>query len=289
VVAYGKSKGVDIMLWVPYSLFDEQTERAMAQFDKWGIKGLKIDFMDRSDQEIVNFYWRAAEITARYKMVLNFHGAYRPDGLRRAYPNVLTREALIEFEYNGMSDMVTPDHDCTLPFIRNVAGPEDYIPGTMFNAAKDNFRTISATPMSQGTRAHSIAMAVISESPMQMLPDAPTWYYKEEECARFLTRIPVEWDEIQPLDGKVGDYVAVARRNGEVWYAAAITDWDARKMTLRFDFLKEGKQYEMELIKDGPNAATMAVDYVKESRKVRKGDVVEIDLAPGGGWIARIY
>jgi alpha-glucosidase len=132
-------------------------------------------------------------------------------------------------------------------------------------------------------------MAVISESPMQMLPDAPTWYYKEEECARFLTRIPVEWDEIQPLDGKVGDYVAVARRNGEEWYVAAITDWDARKMTLRFDFLKEGKQYNMELIKDGPNAATMAVDYVKESRKVSKGDTVEIDMASGGGWIARIF
>ena len=289
VVAYGKSKNVDIMLWVAFSLFDEQMEEAMVQFDKWGIKGLKIDFMARSDQEVVNFYWRSAEIAARYKMVVNFHGAYKPDGLRRAYPNVLTREALIEFEFNGWTDYVTPAHDCTLPFIRNVAGPQDYIPGTMFNATKDTFRPIGPTPMGQGTRAHSMAMAVISESPMQMLPDAPTWYYREEECARFLTQIPVEWDQIEPLDGKVGHYVAVARRSEKAWYVAAITNWDARKLSFRFDFLDDGRTYDMELIKDGPNADKMAVDYVKEQRKIRKGDVIEADMAPGGGWIAHIY
>ena len=289
VVSYGKSKNVDIMLWVPYSIFDEQMEKAMAQFDQWGIKGVKIDFMARSDQEIVNFYWRAAEMASRYRMVVDFHGAYPPDGLRRAYPNVLTREGLIEFEYNGWTDLVTPAHDCTLPFIRNVAGPQDYIPGTMFNATKESFRTIGRTPMGQGTRAHSMAMAVISESPMQMLPDAPTWYYREEECARFLTRIPVEWDQIEPLQGKVGEYVAVARRNGKEWSVAAITNWDARKLTLRFDFLEEGRTYDMELFRDGPNAATMAVDYIKENRKVSKGDIIEADMAPGGGWVARIY
>ena len=289
VVAYGKSKNVDIMLWVPYSLFDEQMEAAMTQFDKWGIKGLKIDFIARSDQEAVNFYRRSAEIAARYRMVIDYHGAYTPDGLRRAYPNILTREALIEFEYNGWTDLVTPAHDCTLPFIRNVAGPQDYIPGTMFNATKGTFRQIGATPMGQGTRAHSIAMAIISESPMQMLPDAPTWYYKEEECARFLTQIPVEWDQIEPLDGKVGEFVAVARRNGNAWHVAAITNWDTRKMSLCFDFLAEGKTYDMELIKDGPNANQMAVDYVRELRKVRKGDVISIDMASGGGWVARIF
>jgi alpha-glucosidase len=289
IVNYAHGKGVDIILWVCYSLLDKQMEAAMTQFDKWGIKGLKIDFLDRSDQDISNFYWRAAAEAARYKMVVNFHGAYIPDGLRRAYPNVLTREALIEFENSGYNHNDHPDHHCTLPFIRNVAGPMDYIPGTMFNATKKNFRLNSDTPMGHGTRAHSMALAVIYESPMQMIPDAPPSYYKEEECARFLTRIPVEWDEIKPLDGKVGDYVAVARRNGNEWYMAAITDWDARKLTLRLDFLEEGKVYNMELIKDGPNAETMAVDYIKESRKVRKGDVIEADMASGGGWIAHIY
>ena len=289
VTRYAIEKEVDVMLWVPFGLIDEQMDRVMPLFEEWGIKGLKIDFMDRSDQEICRFYWRAAEQAAKYKMVLNFHGALPPDGLRRAYPNVLTREGLIEFEYNGWHDYVTPDHDCTLPFIRNVVGPQDYIPGTMFNGTQKLFRKIGETPMNQGTRAHSMAMAVVSYSPMQMLPDAPTWYYKEQECARFLTAIPVEWDEVKPLQGKVGDYVAVARRNGSAWYVGVITDWDARKLTIDLDFLEEGREYNMELFRDGVNASKMAVDYVKEVVKVRKGDRVEADMAPGGGWVARIY
>ena len=289
VVRHAREKDVDVILWVCYSLLDNQMETALTQFQKWGIKGLKIDFLDRSDQEMSDFYWRAAEAAARYKMVINFHGAYIPDGLRRAYPNVLTREALIEFEYNGWTNHVTPVHDCTLPFIRNVAGPMDYIPGTMLNATKNTFQRNGYTPMGQGTRAHSIALAVIFESPMQMLPDAPSSYYKEDACARFLTQIPVEWDAIHPLDARAGNYVALARRNGQEWYVAAITDWDARKLTVRFDFLDEGRDYQMQLIKDGPNAETMAIDHKMENRQVRKDDVMEIDMASGGGWVARIF
>ena len=289
VMRYAQEKGVGIMLWVASALLDEQMEIAMDQFEKWGIKGLKIDFIDRSDQDVSRFCRRVAEEAAKRKMILNFHGIYIPDGIRRAYPNVLTREALMEFEYNGFSDFVTPDHDCTLPFIRNVAGPQDYIPGTMMNATKKNFRHNNDTPMSQGTRVHSMAMAVISESPMQMLPDAPTLYYEEEECGRFLTRIPVEWDETKPLQGKVGDYVAIARRNGDEWYVGAITDWTPRKLILDFDFLDAGKNYTIELFRDGPNASKMAVDYVKEIGNVQKGKRMEIDMAPGGGWLARIY
>lgn len=289
VVRYATSKGVDVMLWVTYDLFDSQMDEALQKFDEWGIKGLKIDFMNRSDQEVVNFYWRAAEQTAKYKMVLDFHGAYRPDGLRRAYPNVLTREALVEFEQNGGTYKDNPDHHCTLPFIRNVAGPMDYIPGTMNNATKRNFRFNHDTPMGQGTRAHSIAMAVITESPMQMLPDPQSDYYREEECTRFLTQIPVEWDETVPLKGKVGDYVALARRNGDVWYAAAITDWTPRDMELTFDFLDEGKEYTIEIIKDGINADIRAIDYKKEINKIRKGDRLPLTMVSGGGWVAKIY
>jgi len=289
VMRYANQKGVDIMLWVPFCLIDEQMDCAMPLFEEWGVKGLKIDFMDRSDQEINRFYWRVAEMAAKHKMVLNFHGCITPDGLRRAYPNVLTREGLVEFEYNGWTDYVTPGHNCTLPFIRNVVGPQDYIPGTLFNATQNSFRQISATPMSQGTRAHSIAMAVISQSQMQMLPDAPTWYYKEGVCGKFLTAIPVEWDEVKPLQCKVGDYVSVARRSGSSWFVGAITNWDARKLMLDLDFLDEGKTYTMEVIRDGVNASTMAIDYVKETVKVRKGDRIEADMAPGGGWVAKIY
>lgn len=289
VVQYATSKNVDVMLWVTYDLFDSQMDEALHQFEKWGIKGLKIDFINRSDQEVVNFYWRAAEQAAKHKMVLDFHGAYRPDGLRRAYPNVLTREALVEFEQNGGTYKDNPDHHCTLPFIRNVAGPMDYIPGTMNNATKQSFRFNHDTPMGQGTRAHSIALAVITESPMQMLPDPQSDYYREEECTRFLTKIPVEWDETVPLKGKVGDYVALARRSGNVWYAAAITDWTPRNMDFDFDFLDEGREYTMEILKDGVNADIRAIDYKREIVKIKKGDQIHLSMVSGGGWIARIY
>ena len=289
VVKYADSKNVDVMLWVSYSNLDNQMEEALKKFQEWGIKGVKIDFINRSDQEAVNFYWKAAEACAKYSMVIDFHGAYRPDGLRRAYPNVLTREALIEFEYNGTTEWDNPDHHCTLPFIRNVAGPMDYIPGTMNNATKDDFRINANKPMGQGTRAHSIAMAVITESPMQMLSDAQPLYYNNRECTEFLLDIPVEWDEIVPLKAKIGDYVALARRNGSEWYVAAITDWDSRDISIDLDFLEAGKEYTMELIKDGVNANETAVDYKKELKQgVRKGDEILINMASGGGWIAKI-
>ena len=289
VVRYAGTKNVDVMLWVTFACFDDQMDVAMKKFKEWGIKGLKIDCIDRSDQEIVNFFRRAAEACAKNKMVVNFHGSHRPDGLRRAYPNVLTSEALIEFEWNGINGADNPDHHCTLPFIRNVAGPMDYIPGTMNNATKRDFRVNSDKPMGQGTRAHSLAMAVITESPMQMLPDAQPLYYRERECTEFLTKIPVEWDEIVPLDGKTGDYVSLARRNGNIWYVAAITDWSPRTMEICFDFLSEGKACRMEIIQDGINADVTAVDYKKVSAEVKKGDRIKINLASGGGWIARIY
>jgi alpha-glucosidase len=288
VVRYGQSKNVAVMLWVAYDLFDSQMETALKKFEEWGVKGVKIDFMNRSDQEVVNFYWKAAKACAQHRMVIDFHGAYRPDGLRRAYPNVLTREALIEFEFNGWTLFDTPDHHCTLPFIRNVAGPMDYIPGTMNNATKADFRTNGNKPMGQGTRAHSLAMAVIAESPMQMLSDAQPLYYREQECTRFLTQVPVEWDEIVPIDGKVGDYVMLARRKGTTWYVAAITDWTPRRLPLRLDFLKQGKKYRMELIKDGINADVTAVDYKKETSTVELAETLDINMVSGGGWVAKI-
>lgn len=289
VVRYAKAKNVDVMLWVTYCLLDDQMETALNQFEKWGIKGIKVDFMNRSDQEVVGFYWKAAQECAKRKMVIDYHGAYRPDGLRRAYPNVLTREALIEFEYSGGTLYDSPDHHCTLPFIRNVAGPMDYIPGTMNNATKRDFKTDHNRPMGQGTRAHAMAMAVVAESPMQMLPDTQSDYYREEECTRFLTSIPVEWDQTIPLDGKIGDYVSLARKQGNNWYVAAITDWTPRTMELSFSFLDEGKEYTMEIFRDGKNADIRAIDYKKEIKKIKKGDKINVELAPGGGWVAKVY
>ena len=288
IAKYCQSKKVDLMLWVSYHQLYDKMDSIFEQFEKWGVKGIKIDFMARFDQEMVRFYWEAAQKAAQHHLVVNFHGAYCPDGLSRTYPNVLTREALAEFEMNGVSNIISPIHDCTLPFIRNVAGSADYIPGTMLNASKRKFRTIGETPLGQGTRAHSLAMAIISYSPMQMVPDAPSVYYAEDECTRFLFSLPVVWDETRALSGKIGEYVAIARRSGDAWYVGAITNWDSRELSLDFDFLKEGKSYKMEIIRDGVNADATATDYKHEVREIKKGDTIRIDMSAGGGWIAKI-
>jgi len=288
ITAYAKQKNVGIMLWMVWATLDRQCEQVLDRFSQWGIKGIKIDFMNRDDQKMVNFYHRIAQEAAKRHMVIDFHGSYKPAGLRRAYPNVLTREGLIEFEYNGWTDHANPEHHTLLPFIRMVAGPMDYIPGTMNNAQKKNFRPVGDRPMGQGTRAHSIALFIILESPMQMLPDAPSDYYREHECMEFISHIPVVWDEIRVLEAKLGNYVVLARRDGCEWFVGAITDWQPREFDIRFDFLDKGS-YQIEVIRDGINADIRAIDYKKETGTIRKGENRTIKLAPGGGWIARIY
>ena len=288
VMVYAREKNVKIMLWVIWNTFEKQKQEAWEQFEKWGINGIKFDFMNRDDQEMVQFYHEVAKEAAKRKMVLDFHGAYKPAGLRRAYPNVLTREALIEFEYNGWTKHDTPEHHNLLPYIRMVAGPMDYIPYTTRNAQKKNFRPIGDFPMGQGTRAHStMALFVVFESPMQMLPDSPSDYYRERECTEFISKVPVEWDDLKVLHGKIGEYTVVARRNGDNWYIGAITNWDARPINITLDFLDDG-EYQMEFVEDGINADTRAADYRIKTKTVTRKDTFNINLAPGGGWVARI-
>ncbi len=287
VLAYAEEKNVKIMLWVIWNTFEKQEQRAWDQFEEWGISGIKFDFMNRDDQEMVQFYHQVAHEAAKRKMVIDFHGAYKPAGLRRLYPNVLTREALIEFEYNGWTDYDTPKHHNLLPYIRMVAGPVDYIPFTTHNAQKKNFRPVGDMPMGQGTRAHSMALFVIMESPMQMLPDSPSDYYNEKECTEFISKIPVEWDDLKVLHAEIGENTILARKNGEDWYIGAITNWNTKEFEIAFDFLEEG-EYQMEFIEDGINADTRAIDYLKKSIKVSSSDSLKIKLAPGGGWVARL-
>jgi len=287
IVAHAKRRNVQILLWAVWSTLERQWDDAFAQFSRWGISGIKVDFMNRDDQLMVEYYHRLADETARRKMLVIYHGAYKPDGLRRTYPNVITREGLIEFEQNAVNMDDSPEYHTILPFIRMVTGPADYLPGTINNAQKHEFRMVVPRPMGQGTRAHTMALCVVLESPMRMLPDAPPDYYREDTCTRFMAEIPVEWDDLRVLHAKAGDFVVVARRAGDEWFVGAITDWDARDLEIDCSFLDPGKSYALTAIQDGLNADRRAVDFKATTSKVVKSSRFGIHLAPGGGWVGR--
>jgi alpha-glucosidase len=236
---------------------------------------------------MVNFYWEAARKASEHHMLIDFHGAYKPDGLGRTYPNALTREGVKGLENDKWSKDIDPRHDVTLPFTRMVAGPMDYTPGAMINMDRANFNPQFTRPESQGTRVHQIALYVAYESPLQMLADSPSNYMKEQECTDFIVKVPVVWDDIKVLAGKVGDYLLLARRSGKEWFAGALTNWSPRDLDLDLSFLGEG-DYVMEVFQDGINADKYASDYKHLKLDVKKGLKMKIHLAPGGGWVARI-
>lgn len=287
LLSYAKEKDVGIILWVVWKTLDDQLTEVLDQFEEWGVKGIKVDFMQRDDQWMVNYYHKIAREAARRHLIVDFHGSFKPSGLRRAYPNVLTREGVKGLENSKWSEHPSPEHNVTLPFIRMLAGPMDYTPGAMINAQEKNFRAVFTRPMSMGTRCHQLAMYVVFESPLQMLADSPSNYLREPDCMNFLSRVPTVWDETKVLAGKVADYVLIARRGGGEWYVGAMTDWIERDLNVELSFLDDG-EYSMEIYQDGPNADRCAVDYQKIVKKVTKTDSLKIKLAPGGGWAARI-
>jgi alpha-glucosidase len=284
---YAESKHVGIILWVVWKTFWDNIDEAIVLYEKWGVKGVKVDFMQRDDQKVVNFYLEAARKTAEHHLLIDFHGAYKPDGLGRTWPNALTREGVKGMENDKWSKDVTPEHDVTLPFTRMIAGPMDYTPGALVNMDKANFTPNFTRPESQGTRAHQVALYVIYESPLQMLADSPSNYMKEQETTDFIVKIPVVWDDILGIDGKVGEYLLLARRSGKDWFVGAITNWTSRDIDLDLSFLPAGS-YSMGIFKDGINADRYAGDYKYLKTKVKSGDKMKIHLAPGGGWAARI-
>lgn len=285
--SYAESKHVGIILWVVWKTFWDKIDEAIALYEKWGVKGVKVDFMQRDDQKVVNFYLEAAQKTAEHHLLIDFHGAYKPDGIGRTWPNALTREGVKGMENDKWSKGITPAHDVTLPFTRMIAGPMDYTPGALVNMDKANFTPNFTRPASQGTRAHQVALYVIYESPLQMLADSPSNYMKEQETTDFIVKIPVVWDDIIGIDGKVGEYILIARRSGKEWFAGALTNWTARDMDLDLSFLPAGK-YSMDIFQDGINADNYAGDYKRVKTSVKSGDKIKIHLAPGGGWTARI-
>lgn len=283
LIEYGREKNVGVILWVVWKTLDDQLEAALDQFETWGAAGIKVDFMQRDDQKMVNFYWKIAAETARRHMLVDFHGAYKPAGLRRAYPNVITREGVKGLEHNKWSRDITPAHNLTLPFIRMAAGPMDYTPGAMINAQPQSFRDIFMRPMSMGTRAHQVAMYIVFESPLQMMADSPSNYLREIECTGFISRVPTVWDETRVFQASVGETLVLARRRGNRWYLGGMTNETGRKFTIPLSFLEEGP-YAAEIIEDGMNADRYGGDYRKTDRTVSRSDSVTMSLAPGGGW-----
>ena len=289
LVNYGKERNVGIILWAGYWAFDKDMERVCKHYSDIGVKGFKVDFMDRDDQQMVDFIYRASETAARHHLILDFHGMYKPTGLQRTYPNVLNFEGVNGLEQAKWSseelDMIT--YDVTIPFVRMVAGPMDYTQGAMRNASKGNFSGIYSEPMSQGTRCRQLAMYVVFESPVNMLCDSPSNYMREPESLDFIANIPTVWDESIAINGEVAKYVTIARRQGDTWYVGGMTDWSARDMEIDLSFLPKGN-YRVTLFRDGINAHRAGRDYVKEDIEASSSETLSVHLAPGGGFAAKI-
>ena len=284
--AYAEEKGVALILWAGYLAADKDMDNVFRHYSQMGVKGFKVDFMDRDDQEVVNFYTRCAETAARYKLMVDFHGAYKPTGLQRTYPNVVNFEGvhgLEQLKWEDSDKQVV--YDVTIPFIRMMAGPMDYTQGAMRNATRDNYHPVGNEPMSLGTRCRQLAEYVIFDAPFTMLCDSPSNYMREPECTEFISAIPTVWDETVALDGRISEYILMARRSGNVWYAGAMTDWEERDMKLDLSFLPSGS-YKVKIYRDGVNADRAARDFAIEERIVSSGETIDIHMAPGGGWAA---
>ena len=286
--AYAKQKNVGLILWLVWNSFDDQMIPAFDQYEKWGVKGLKIDFMQRNDQLLINYYYKVCREAAKRKMLVDFHGAQKPATMTRTWPNLINTEGVRGMEWSKWSADAEPEHNVTLPFTRMFLGPLDYTPGAMRNATKSTFAAINHQPMALGTRCHQLAMYVVYEGPLQMLADSPSNYLREPEAMEFLTAVPTEWDETKVLDAKITDYLLVARRNGRDWYVGAMTDWTARDLEVDMSFLSEGN-FSIDAYQDGVNADRYASDYKKTASQVSKATKLKIHLAPGGGWAARIH
>lgn len=286
LVAYGKKKNVDLILWVSWAPFREKIDEAMDLFQRWGIKGIKMDFMNRDDQAMVDFYYEVARKAAEHKLLVDFHGAYKPTGWLRTFPHVLTSEGVAGLENHKWGSFVTPEHNVTLPFTRMVAGPMDYTPGAMKNLHEKDHKIWFNLPASVGTRCHQLGMYVVYESPLQMLADSPSNYYREPECMEFLSPVPVVWDETRVLKASVGEYVVVARRSGDTWYIGGMVGKKGQKFDINLDFI-EGKRI-MTSWEDGVNVDMNAQDVARRVKKVKRGDTITIDMYDGGGFAAII-
>lgn len=290
LIAYGKSKGVEIVLWTVFNVLDSQLEAACKKYADMGIKGFKVDFLDRDDQTAVEMVYRIAEMTARYKLTLDLHGIYKPTGINRTYPHIINFESVFGMEEVKWTDIKNnmPLYDVTFPYIRMMAGPVDYTPGAMRNATKADWRAMYYTPASMGTRCHQLAAYIVHDSPFTMLCDAPTNYLNEQECVDFIASLPVEVDSTFIASGELGKYIVTVRKKDVNWYIGGMTNWDERDVQLDFSFLPEGMSYTAVLFKDGVNANKQAEDYRKETIRINKDSRLTLHLASGGGFAMKL-
>jgi len=281
IFGHAKQLGVKIILWVPWAPFQRQIDEVLPLYQKWGVSGIKVDLMNRDDQEIVNYYEEVARKTAQYKMVVYMHGAYKPTGMQRTYPNIITQEGVLGLEYDKWSNRAAPEHDVTLPFTRMLAGHMDYTPGGFRNATREQFRPKGTAPMTLGTRAHQLAMYAIYEMPLAMVADYPE-AYRNQPGLEFIAKVPTVWDESEVLAGRPAEFIVMARQHGSDWYVGAMTNWEARDLEVPLNFLGDG-EYEAQIFADGPDASKVATSLSITKKRVKAGDKLAVHLAPGGG------
>ena len=286
LVAYARSRRVGIIVWLHWIAARDQMDRAFPFYERLGIKGVKVDFMDRDDQEMVGFYRRILQKAAEHHLVVDLHGAYKPTGLTRTYPNYLTQEGVLGAEYNKWTARITPKHNLTLPFTRMLVGPLDYTPGGFRNVTKEQFKPQESAPMVMSTRAHQLAMYVVYESPLQMVSDSPG-AYRGEAGADFLRVVPTSWDETRVLEGEIGEFIVVARRRGREWFVGALTNESGRTLQLPLGFLKKGV-YRMTEYADGRDAATDPRQISTDTKTASAGETLTLRLAPSGGYAAHL-
>jgi len=286
ILSYGRQHGVGLIIWMHWKALRKQMDEALALYAKWGAKGIKCDFMNSDDQKMVNFYEEVARKCADLHLMVDFHGAYKPTGLRRTYPNLITREGVMGAEYNKFTKRETPLHNVTLPFTRMLAGPMDYTPGGMRNVTAEQFTINYDYPNVMGTRCQQLAMYVVYESPLMMVSDSPE-AYRAAVGTDFIRQVPTSWDETRVLAGEVAEYVVIARRLGTDWYIGAMTNWTPRHLSISLAALGNG-HWEADVYHDGPDAAHTPTDITHSPTILQSSRPLVIDLAPGGGWAAHL-
>ncbi|MBI3693319.1 MAG: glycoside hydrolase family 97 protein [Acidobacteria bacterium] len=286
IVAHASRRGVRVLLWAHWSAVDRQMDVAFPLYRKWGIAGVKVDSMNRDDQQMVDFCQRVVRRAAENRLLVNFHGTYKPDGIQRTWPNLVTREAVLGLEYDKFSDRATPEHDATIPFTRMLAGPMDYTPGAFRTVFKKDFKATRTEPVALGTRCHQLALLVVLESPLLVLADHPA-AYRGQPGIEFVKQVPTTWNETRVIQGQVADYITIARRHGRDWYVGTLTDWDPRELKIPLSFLGEGK-YMAEIYSDAPPADRLPTHVSIEKKIVTAADTILARMGPGGGHVMRL-